>query len=178
MGINVSCNLSYGSRIRNIATVAAALLGSEVKHEPINGSDGIFARAKGFKLTHASESEVTLAYIVLDCTNDSPAARAIRQSDGVKYHLLYHFEGEHGGPLVAPACTAAKIALCAGLVNFFGGTCDFNDCDNTAVNLKVSRRKDILASNDPMWSVFQQRMIDVKPITAEDIKQYEKYASY
>jgi hypothetical protein len=177
MGVNVKCEFPYGTRLKDVAAVAAALLGHESKHEPIAGSKATFARVKGWSVMGAG-SNPTLAYIVLDTTADNPAAKLIRESDSGVYHLLYHFEGNNGHPSIYPACIAAKIALCAGLVKFFGGTVDFNDCDDKDVNMRVKAKADIHASNDPEWSLFQKRILAVQPIKAEDITRYEKFASY
>jgi hypothetical protein len=177
MGVNAKCEFPYGTRVKDVAAVAAALLGHEKKHEPIRGSSATFANVKGWKVEGAG-SDPTLAHIVLDVIVDNPAAKLIRKSDGDRYHLLYHFEGNNGHPLIGPKCTAAKIALCAGIVKFFGGTVDFNDGDDKRVNMRVKARADIRASADPEWSLFQQRILAVQPITAEEISKYKKFASY
>jgi hypothetical protein len=177
MGVNVKCEFPYGTRIRDVATVAAALLGHKPRHVAVPGSKSTFARVKGWKFEGVT-SDPTLAYMVFDTTADNPAAKLIRESDGDSYHLLYHFEGNTGQPLISPKCTAAKIALCAGLVKFFGGTVDFNDCDDKRVNMRVKAKADVRASDDPEWSLFQQRILAVQPITAEEISKYKKFASY
>lgn len=180
MGVNVGCQLPHGTRIKDVAKVAAALLGHESKHVPIGGSDSTFATVKGYDLKAAGDSsfQVTLAYVVLDTTTGNPAAQAILKSDGERYHLLYHFEYSKLGPGTTPKCTAAKIALCVGLVRFFGGTVDFSDCDAKDVNLRVKAKTDIHASDGPEWSEFQNRILAVQPITKDDIAKYEKFAAY
>jgi hypothetical protein len=176
MSVNVKCEFPYGTRIRDVATVAAALLGHKPRHVAVPGSKSTFAHTKGWSVN--ASSDPTLAYIGLDTTTDNPAAKLIRESDGDRYNLLYHFEGNDGHPLISPKCTAAKIALCAGLVKFFGGTVDFNDGDDKKVNMRVKAKTDVRASDDPEWSLFQQRILAVQPITAEEISKYKKFASY
>jgi hypothetical protein len=53
-----------------------------------------------------------------------------------------------------------------GLVNFFGGWVDDNDCDDTSINYSVKAKSN--AENCPEdgepWRKFQQRLLDLKPI--------------
>ena len=178
MGVNVKCYLAAGTRLRDVAMVAAALLGNKAAHSPISGSDSIFARVDGV-LPFERTSSVEMVYMVLKLDMNNPAAAAIIKSDGNPYNLSYHYEaGPLGEPLLMPACTAAKIALCVGLVKFFGGKIDFNDCDNRQVDRRYKPRPDIHATDGEEWDHLQRRIIAVKPLTAADVAKYEKYSGY
>ena len=178
MGVNVKCELAAGTRIRDVAMVAAALLGNKAAHSPIAGSDGIFARVEGV-LPFERTSSIEMVYMVLKLDMNNPAAAAIIKSDGNPYHLSYHYEaGPLGEPLLMPACTAAKIALCVGLVKFFGGKVLYNDCAAKSPTLRRKPRPDIHAEDNPDWDHFQRRILAVKPLTAADVAKYEKYSGY
>lgn len=172
MGVNVKCYLAAGTRLRDVAMVAAALLGNKAAHSPISGSDSIFARVDG-----VLPFERTSMVLKLDKNN--PAAAAIIKSDGNPYHLSYHYEaGPLGETLLIPACTAAKIALCVGLVKFFGGKVLYNDCAAKSPTLRCKPRPDIHAEDNPDWDHLQRRILAVKPLTAADVAKYEKYSGY
>ena len=152
MGVNVNCYLSVGTRIRDVAKVAAALLGNQVtRQEDTRGGTAIFANVQGVKCT--STTVLEMADIVIDLSVDNPAAQDIRKSDGAKYGLIYHYESSKPGmPLLMPASTAAKIALCVGLAKFFGGIVDFNDCDSRNVDYRSPARDDIHAEDGEPWN--------------------------
>lgn len=179
MGVNCWTYLPAAVRIDDVAKVAAALIGHKSRHESIGGSDGIFAHVDGWKTTTANETMPHCAYIVLDATIKTPAAEALRDSDGDAYHLLYHFEsGRNGEKAIGPKCTAVKIALCVGLVSFFGGTVDFNDCDDVDVDFRRKPKPDIHASDGEEWDRFQKRILAVKPLTQEDIGRYAERSAH
>jgi hypothetical protein len=176
MGVNVKCELAAGTRLKDVASVAAALLGNKAEHKPIDNSKGIFARVDGVHTERTSFLEMVTIVIKLDAKN--PAAKEIIKSDGNPYHLTYHYEsGPMGEPLLMPACTAAKIALCVGLVKFFGGKVLFNDCAAKSPTFRRERRTDIHAADNP-WDHFQKRILAIKPLTAADVAKYEKYSGY
>lgn len=86
--------------------------------------------------------------------------------DSTKYHyVLYHFEFRNGRLLLPPS-TDFWIACGKSLVDFFGGAVDFNDCDNTPVDYKVTRKssKNNCPEKDKDWDIFQQRLMNIKPI--------------
>jgi hypothetical protein len=177
MGVNVKAYLSPGTRVADVAKVAAALLGNEVKHEPIRGSDALFPRAAGVQVFNTSV--VGMLDICITLNPENAAAACILESDGSTYRMSYHFEASQmGESLIMPKSTAAKIALSAALIEFFGGWADFNDGDDTHVNLYVERRSDIHATDGEEWNHLMQRILDVQPLTETDIKQYEKWAAY
>ena len=160
MGINVKCYLAAGTRLRDVAMVAAALLGNKAVHSPIAGSDGIFARVEGV-LPFERTSSVEMVYMILKLDKNNPAAAEIIKSDGNPYHLSYHYEA---GPL--------------GVVKFFGGKVLYNDCAAKSPTLRRKPRPDIHAEDNPDWDHFQRRILAVKPLTAADVAKYEKYSGY
>lgn len=175
MGVNVSVKFPSGVRMSDVATVAAILLGSEKEWDKngrwINPVPGV---------QRESTSVPEMAYIKLPVkAYNNPVADEIRKSDGDLYFLSYHYEsGKHGETSIIPKCTAAKIALCVGLVKFFGGTVDFNDCDSVNINMRKTPRKPIAPSDGKPWVNFQKAMDTIKPLTEKDAERVKKWAAY
>jgi len=175
MGVNVKAYFAPGTRARNVATVAGALLGLPTQWKQF---EGFGDSSSGHATNNAgviANGQAGCAYIVIPLAGiDNPAAKAIHKSDGANYHLFYCYEGEHkeGGPEILPACIPVKIALCAELIRFFGGHCDFNDCDEQDVDLRVKPNPLRRASDGKEWEQLQQAILAVKPLTQKDINKY------
>ena len=54
---------------------------------------------------------------------------------------------------MSPPSTAFWIAIGKGLVDFFGGKLDYNDCDEKDVDYRKPARKDIHAEDGDEWAV-------------------------
>ena len=78
-------------------------------------------------------------------------------------YVLYHFESKHGR-LLCPPSTRFWKAIGLGLIKFFGGKIDLNDCDEIDVD-KVARKR---YRNNPEdgeeWDRFQRRILNLKPL--------------
>lgn len=112
--------------------------------------------------------------IILDAGDDG------RLVDGERCHsVLYFFEGtKKGERMMIPPSTDFWIAIGKGLVEFFGGTLDYNDCDDSDVDFKRAARKDIHAEGNEEWYSLQERKLAVKPLTKADLEATRKVASY
>lgn len=164
-----------------VATVAAILLGATPEKQVFSGG-GYRAHARGAEVLPSNYSAPTLVEIVIKLNPDNFVAAEILRSDGTKkgeYHLTYHFEsGPMGEPLIMPKSTAAKISLSKALIEFFGGTIDFNDSDSSELDFKSPRKKDISASDGKPWYSLQDRILALKPLTQKDMDAVSKFAAY
>ena len=176
MGTNAVVKLPAGTRMGDVANVVGILLGCE--KEWFESGNARWIRVKRVE-EKCSQSIPELAYIDIDLTGlDNPVAVAIRESDGDTYEMSYHFEGGHGGPSINPKATAAKIALCKAVVQFFGGEANYNDCDSVDINVQVDGRNPIAPSDGKPWDDFQQALDNLKPLTANNMKAVGRWAAY
>ena len=93
---------------------------------------------------------------------------------------LYHFEVQGGQRLIMRRARAEAIALFCRLAQFFGGAVDFNDCDDQYDRFyERPMRRPV---NDPedglMWNQLQEDLFNLKPLTEQEIAQYDEYAAY
>jgi hypothetical protein len=184
MGVNVRAQFSAGTRVNDVATVAAILLGAEPRKSMfnlINSDGGYSAKVTGVKVV-PNNYIATMVDIVVPLNPENPLAAEIIKTDGNakgEYWLSYHFEsGPMGEPLIMPKNTPAKIALSKALVKFFGGTIDFNDSDNSELDFKSPRKSDISATDGKPWYSLQDRILAVKPLTQKDMDAVAKFAAY
>lgn len=170
MGADCDVQLPERVRLRDVADVLAALAGLPMERMAIGDECSWAAHVPGVSyITHDDVPE--LVYI----TFSDPGVKETRM-------ISFHYENdahEPPGRQVSFKSTARNIALAVGLVNFFGGTVDFNDCDDSTKIDYVARIPDIIrASDDPVWTLFQERKMAVKPVTTYDISRYKSVAGY
>jgi len=69
--------------------------------------------------------------------------------------------------------------MMSGLARFFGGTVDFNDCDDSEEDEVWERKR---SNNSPTdgdeWQQFHEDLYAVKPITENDLNYFEPVATY
>jgi hypothetical protein len=72
------------------------------------------------------------------------------------------------------------MAIMHRLVDFFGGILDYNDCDDIDNNYEVEAKswEDNRPSDGEAWYRLQNRILDLKPITEEEWRSYDKVAYY
>ena len=79
-----------------------------------------------------------------------------------------------------PRSTAFWLAVMHRVVDFFGGTIDYQDCDDIEVDYTVPAKS--LQENSPSdgeeWYVFQNRILEIKPITEKEWRSYDSRAAY
>lgn len=185
MGVDTKILLPAAARIQDVADVMGALAGFPMEkryfaHIRENGRD-----SAGWSAGHPYGSSyvrltpihnmVQCAYIHLD---SSELGRVM--VDGEREHqCMYHFEaGCNGERLLMPRSTDFWIAIGKGLVEFFGGTVDYNDCDDSDVDFARPAQKDIHAEDGAEWYSMQARKLVVKPLTQVDLDAARKVASY
>lgn len=151
MGVDCTLTIPAPAKLRDVADTIAALLG-------------------------APRGLCAISYHTMD---DLPECVRIELGSPINFSVLYHYEwdkdGNHG---IMPRATARNIALCVALCDFFGGSVDFNDCDNTDQDYAVPFKSDLHESAGDPWEAFQERRVSVLPLTRKQIDQYESIAAY
>lgn len=162
MGVDVCLTLSVGSRLHDVANAIGILAGLPVT------SDSGFYQLRG----------------VTTRTTPIPEAPEIvilgRLIDGESAHsVMFHYENAGGCPQMIPPSTAFWIAVCRRLVDFFGGSLDYQDCDSVSVNYrKPCPRKRNDPSDGKPWHAFQAALYSLKPLTTADLDKAKKWAAY
>jgi len=158
MSIATKIKLPNNVRIGDVASVVGRLLGCEAERAPI-GEASWYADVAGVD-SAASGGTVTCAWI-----------KVLRPNASARQYL-YHFEAPCGRMLM-PASCAEAIALGKGLVDFFGGSVDFNDCDDIEDDYAVPAKTD--AENRPEdgaeWISLQERIMAVSPMAVRLAKK-------
>jgi hypothetical protein len=178
MGVNCRILLPAAVRIDDVADVMAALAGFAMQKRHFSNSDGGWSAGLPYGdprlRVESAENLVECARIHLTAPDGEKLV------DGETGHYcLYHFEGSGKGErLLMPRSTPFWIAMGRGLVDFFGGTLDYSDCDAVDVDYKRPARKDIHVEDGDEWSAFQERKLAVKPITKADLAQWKEVAAY
>lgn len=158
MGVNCSIYLPPYVRIDDVARIIGICAGF-----PAELQAGGFLEVKKVKVK--TTFIVEMANIILD--------------NG--HSCFYHFESGHdkGCPCLSPSSTPVWIAIGNRLVEFFGGELIPNDCTDKNIRILPWKEKiEVSPENDPEWTGFYNGIKEIKPITKEEVKQYEKIAGY
>ena len=125
MGVDCKIHLPGNARVKDVAKILAILDGCKVsKYEHESGA------------YWADVETVKVAGI----DNLPECARITWEGATGKRFVLYHFEPDEGnGRLLMPPSTSWWIAAAKFLVDFYGGSADFNDCDDCAVDYARSK---------------------------------------
>jgi hypothetical protein len=175
MGVDTHLYLPSDVRVKDVALVAAALLGVSIhKHEFVDGS--FFAEAPDHRVkVNAASFEAGFADIIV---RPKPGESLAWLKLGECWSAFYAFEGGRGRRYLSARSYAINIAVFKGLARFFGGTVDFNDCDDRAVNYRAEKK----GRNDPEEGAaevnFQRRLLAVQPLDSVDMKLARKFAAY
>lgn len=172
MGVNCRILLPPAARIYDVADVLGGLAGLQVKKRKTNpwatyvlGVDCRSYPGKGLE-----------AYALISLR---PEIRKDLVGGSRCHECMYHFEGgPKGERLLMPRSTAFWIAVGKGLVDFFGGTLDFQDFDDKYSDYKKPMVADIHAEDGNEWDRLQNRKLNVKPITWQQLKAADQHASY
>lgn len=167
MGVDCKINLPDNVSIKNVASVIGAVCGCPAKKVPLNNTSW-YAEVSGVVVLPTAIVEMARIQILRTTL------------DGVSGHeVFYHFECRCGR-LLSPKSTAFWIAVGRRLVEFFGGTMDYNDCDDLECDYRVPGKtgEDNSPQDGVPWHVFQQRILDIKPITEEEWRGCDQYAAY
>ena len=169
MGMNCKITLPAACRLRDVADVIGALAGLPVQRQYFETCPGWITRVEGVECS---------SYAQLGLEG---CAKIQYQNpmDGLDHQIMYHFEwGKDGSRGLMPSSTPFWIAIGRGLVDFFGGSVDYNDCDDSDVDYQKPEQPDIHAEDDEEWYSLQERKLAVKRITKAEIKELAKVARY
>jgi hypothetical protein len=163
--MGVDCNIWLPSRvrIRDVADVIGILAGLKPEKHLLQagGEDGLWAvRVPG----------VTYEGI----TTMPECARITIDVQGEKHWTLYHFEPSNGERLLMPSSTPFWLAIGSGLVKFFGGRLQYQDCDDK-IDEEYSVDYDTNPEDGEPWQAFQARMFNLQPAWPADFKQHAAY---
>jgi hypothetical protein len=170
MGVDCKIVLPGNVRIKDVANVIglAAGLKGEMYSDKTHGAS--WATVEGVETKPLSSLE-GMAEISL-CGD---------LIDKWKHHfVIYHFEAYGSGRLLSPRSTAFWIACGHRLVDFFGGKMDINDCDEIRVDYSVPKKPNNqnCPRSDRCWDDFQKRILSIKPITWEELEEFDLVAAY
>jgi hypothetical protein len=169
MGIDCKVHLPENVRVKDVANVIGALAGCPVKQKHYSGA--VFVEVENVKVESTSVPQ--MAQIMVE-----PPGGCV---DGEKCHFVYYFfEVEEGsGRLLNPRSTAWWIAIMRRVVDFFGGSIDYSDCDDVDVDYSVPAKPDSVnrPTNGAEWDDLQNRILAIKPITVEEWKAEAVHAS-
>jgi hypothetical protein len=164
MGCSCHIYLPTNVRIRDVADVVGILSGCEkTRTKGTGGSEWV--EVKSVKVKHADHDAVANIMVTLDVA--SPAVKARNGDNQVMAFFSYECRGWF---LLSGGSNPYWKAIGLALVDFFGGTVDFNDCDETDVDYEMpSRTADENAPEDgDAWFDFQTRKFALSPLTAEE----------
>jgi len=182
MGVNVKCTLPADVQVRDAAEVMGILAGLPMETKFVDRE----TFGKAYSQTNSYERMPGVA--VKGLVNSPTMADIILTGDmidGEQIHFYYwHFEGQGGTRSFGPKSTAFWIAICKGLVDFFGGELVYNDCSDSLCDYKKSPRYSNdneggrFDSGDDLYDSMQERKHNLKPLTLDDLKAVHKYAAY
>lgn len=172
------CRLWFppGARVRDVAMVIGRLLGCDAELVPIGGG--------------SSAARVGDMRVEPICGMDPPMAecchiRGETPTPGWEsVWTMYHFEpggAENpcpGSTLIMPSSRPQAIAVCRGLVDFFGGWLDYDDCDEFDLDYVKPPRDPIAPSDGVEWDDFQRAIVEVQPLTRADFEACVRWAAY
>lgn len=173
MGVDINCYLPDSVSIEDAATALARLAGLPIERHEM--TTGWYATVPGV-------ATVGLPGL--------PSCAEIRfERDGEQRHVLWHWDANlQGHRLLAPRSTAFWIAVCRGLIDFFGGMMIYNDCNDHTDPATGATRFDYeqpdrgWEANHPStgepWQRLQERLLALPPLTPEEIRQWDTQAAY
>jgi hypothetical protein len=195
MGVDCEIVLPHSARVDDACEVLATLAGAPGFMRPLGKrDDGVSAfwteaviEVDPFGQHPRRIHEAALLDVVIKCPPGADWQFITGQPMISPYWFWNHHVGrsvgkglrhEHDGRGFVGRSTAFWIAAARGLINFFGGWADFNDCDDRDVNYQRPEAPDLLAHDGEPWQLFQDRKGAVKPLTMADLAWAEKYAAY
>ena len=180
MGLDVYTYLPPSAESHNILTVTALLAGcpGEWKSFKDGGSKDYFGVDKKYAnfIIYGAEQHHVNQYVPLP-------SMVLKMHDGNKFidgndtiSFFLHMESDlfPGFKMVSRYSNPFSGAIGKGLINFFGGLIDYNDCDDIAFNQSKDERSNI-AHDGKDWKNFQKRLSEVEPVTMQNMLDVEKY---
>jgi hypothetical protein len=166
MSINTHILLPVQARIEDVVQVMGILSGLPARLEPLYGNHGTHVVVEGAMLA-PSAGQFGCGNICLKAQSDSALI------DGYQDHSCFVVAVAHNGAMagyntkcgiwISTGVSPFWETVAVGLVRFFGGEVDFNDCDQSDCDFAWPLQPDITACDDEAWEAFQQRKMAVKP---------------
>ena len=176
MGVDCGIHLPDRVRVSDVAKVIAASVGIEVVNAPITSGGKTFPVAWIKDRTATTIKPYNTAG--LEACVEIQWTRGPKTLPGLGGHsCMYHLEPSHGGRLLMPPSTPQWLAIGHALIEFFGGTLDYQDCDTVDVDETVPDRWEDVDDEDA-FDRFERRVLAVKPLTRLDIEAYRLRAKY
>lgn len=170
MGVDARIYLPANVRVDDVADVIGALLGRKPERQDFGGnSSGWSTKVPGVSVETTSIPEMAAINV-----NDCPVL------NGRMAHICYHFEGRGGRRAILLRSYAQWIAMFKRLADFFGGTVDFSDCDDSEADYVVAHKSDAEnhAEDNVEWYDLQARKLEVQSLTPEEIAACVEFAAY
>ena len=172
MGVNTCIYLSPASQLYDVASAIGILVGLPVEKNLLFGNSNCwYAYVRGVTTKPTSVPEMAQ----IDIRGKSSVVR-------LPISVYFHFETEiiDGGRLLSLQSQPIWLAVGCRLVDFFGGYVDYNDSDDKDVDycMPIKCLHEIAPNDNHLWSKFQERLADIKPLTEAEIESYRKYAVY
>ena len=183
MGVDCNCFLPSNVRIDDVAKVMCILMGKKPfkEHSSIHPKDDTWwAQVPKDSYSFKHTSSPYYVEILIKVAGDALTARG-DAGDVVSASYFYECEDKRAGKFIQihVRSTAFWIAVCKGLVDFFGGEVGFPDyTDKIHYKKKPKSIKQNHPSRNPDWGVFQERMMAIKPLTLDDFKKAYNHAAY
>lgn len=170
MGVDCGITLPPAARLRDVADVIGALAGLPMRRRQLDDRGAWAAHCEGIRYS-GYEPETGLA----ECAKIEFHSPTVKRD----CYVMYHFEWDrYGNRGLLPRSTSFWIAIGLGLVDFFGGSVDYSDCDHSDIDYEQPARSDIHAEDGEEWDSFQSRKMEVKALTQEDLEACASVAAY
>jgi hypothetical protein len=188
MGVDCDICLPHTARIRDVADVLATLAGAPGHMRPLRGSGEpfeVFVSDATIKIKHYEGGNLDSCLDVeIYAPPDMNLITGTRHI-GAMWFFDFSVGSSVGGLRYAHhgrgfkgRSTGFWIAAARGLIDFFGGWTDFNDCDDIEIDYFKQPKRDLAAHDGAPYDAFQKRKGAVKPLTKADLAWAEQYASY
>lgn len=171
MGVDCQIRLPGNVKVGYVSEVIGISAGLTAFMSPLSGCKGA---------THVTVPDVKVVgnLAIPTCCDIALTGRSI---DGqVNHNVLYHMEPYGGGRLLMPRSTAFWISIGIRLVDFFGGSIDYQDCDDIDEDYAVEEKTDLMncPEDGEEWQDLQNRIFSLKPIGKKELNRCDKLAAY
>ena len=179
MGVNVHCKLPGDVRVDDAADVIGILAGLPiVDHHTIRDQLGFAIHVP--EATEETETYSTVAGVKINgCSQGFPMVDITLDGNMVDdtqaHHWYWHFEGDNGTRFFNPPTTGFWIAVCRGLVDFFGGEMIYADCGDSLCDYRQQAIHSNETDNDMVYEQMQYRKRHLTPLTKSDLEHAEQF---
>ena len=151
MGVDCKIHIPSTARINDVVAVMSKLLRADVKATP-------------------NRSMPECADIDWACGD------GVRESG----HVLWHWEPSSfpGHHLMMPRSTPEWIAIGFGVIRFFGGMIDCDDCDECYVDEYFVSQHGNTANDGEPYDLLQRLIEEVEPLSKSNVRACKEYAAY